>query len=180
MANGLGTVIGGSTDASISVMTGDKDAVSAEPGAAGRQQGARRAGDAVSARFRALDRCLHIDHAGRSEWIWAVPILGFLGTFALFIVQGAVISDTTPVLYTPVALLVAGVIAGLSIAYMRPEPDPADGSDDGGSERRGPESPRPLDDWSRWMREPPDRLPEEPAPAEATAPRRQECASGRR
>lgn len=158
-------------------MTGDSGVLG--PGADGglRQRPARRLGDAVSARFRALDHRLRIDHSGRSEWIWAVPILGFLGTFALFVVQGAVVSDTTPVLYTPIALLVAGVMAGLSIAYMRPEADSADGSDDGGSAPRGPESPRPLDDWSRWMREPPSRLPEEPAPVEEAAPRRPVCAS---
>jgi hypothetical protein len=155
----------------MDVMTGDSEAASTRLDGSPRRRPARRLGDAVSRRLRALDHRLHIDHSGRSEWIWAVPVLGFLGTFALVIVQGAVISDTTPALYTPIALLIAGVIAGLSIAYMRPEADPADGSDDGGSEGRGPESPRPLDDWSRWMREPPDRLPEEPAPAEPASPR---------
>src|SRR6267143_768967 len=112
-------------------MTSDTDKDSrparAEPG-----RSARRIGRTVSARFRALDRRLHIDHTGRSEWIWAVPVLSFLGTFAL------------------IALLIAALIAGMSVAYMTPEAEPAD--DDGASARRAPRPPQPLDDWSRWMR----------------------------
>lgn len=118
-------------------------------------------GARVSARFRALDRRLHIDHRGRSEWIWAVPIGGFLLTFALFALQGTVVSGVTPALWVPVGLLIAGVIGGMSIAYMTPEPD-GGASDDGGSTRRDPPPDQPHDDWSSWLRRPPDELPDEP------------------
>ena len=142
----------------IHIMSSDSNVSGGVPGPAARPRLARRIGPAVSARFRALDRRLHIDHTGRSEWIWAVPICTFLATFALLVVQGAVISGTSPALYTPIALLVAAVIAGMSVAYMTPEAEPDD--DDGGSPCRVPRTP--LDDWSRWIRESPDRLPEEP------------------
>jgi hypothetical protein len=127
-------------------------------------------GSAVSARFRALDRRLHIDHRGRSEWIWAVPIAGFLVTFALFAVQGSIVSGTTPALWVPVGLLIAGVIGGMSVAYMTPEPDTGR-SDDGGSARRDPPPDRPRDDWSRWLGTPPDQLPDEPGAAPDSRPR---------
>jgi hypothetical protein len=127
-------------------------------------------GSAVSARFRALDRRLHIDHRGRSEWIWAIPILGFLITFALFAVQGSMVSGTTPALWVPVGLLIAGVIGGMSVAYMTPEPDTGR-SDDGGSSRRDPPPDTPHDDWSTWLRMPPDHLPDEPAGSPDSRPR---------
>lgn len=132
---------------------------------------ARRVSGGTSARLRALDRRLHIDHRGRSEWIWAAPVFTFLGTVGLVIFAGAVISDTTPLLFTPVALLVGLLMAGMSVAYMTPVDD---GGEDGGDGGRGPGAtrpPRPLLDWSRWLREPHgDRLPEEPA----APPRRRE------
>lgn len=107
-----------------------------------------------------------------------MPVLSFLGTFALLALQGAVISETSPALYTPIALLIAALIAGMSVAYMTPEAEPAD--DDGASARRAPRPPQPLDDWSRWMREPPDRLPEEPTVPEEAAPRPRARGSGSR
>jgi hypothetical protein len=129
---------------------------------------ARRISDATSRRLRALDRRLHIDHRGRSEWIWAAPALTFLGTVALVVVAGAVTSGTTPWLYTPIAVLVGLLMAGMSIAYMTPAEDSGDdgGGGDGGSRRRSSQPPAPLDSWDRWLREPEaSRLPRErPAP----------------
>jgi hypothetical protein len=144
---------------------------------AGRGGPRRRIGVAVSARFRAIDRRLHINHRGRSEWIWAVPIIGFLVTFGLFVVQGAVVSGVTPLLYVPIGLIVAGVIGGMSVAYMTPEPDHG-GSDDGGSERRDPPPDPPRDGWAGWLRTPPDRLPDEPEPALKERPREPAGAAG--
>ena len=43
-------------------------------------------GNAVSRRLRGLDRRLGIDHSDRSEWIWAIPLLTFVGTLSLFVV----------------------------------------------------------------------------------------------
>jgi hypothetical protein len=138
-----------------------------------------RIGAAVSARFRALDRRLHIDHRGRSEWIWAVPIGGCLLTFALFAVQGTVVSGVTPALWVPVGMLIAGVIGGMSVAYMTPEPDSGQ-SDDGGSTRRDPPPDHPRDDWPSWLRTPPDQLPDEPGLAPDPDPREPVGAPGGR
>lgn len=135
-------------------------------------------GAAVSKRFRALDRRLHINQHGRSEWIWAIPIVGFLITFGLFVLQGQVIAGITPALYVPIGLLVAGVIGGMSVAYMAPEPD-LGASDDGGSKPPPPDHDEPPDGWSRWLRTPSDRLPEEP-PAPALEPREPVGSAGTR
>ena len=118
----------------------------------------------VSRRFRALDRRLGIDHRGRSEWIWAVPILSFAGSFALVAVVGAVVSGVGPELWVPMGLLIAASTAGMSIAYMTPEPDtPGDDRDDGGQHEPTPRTPPILPrSWALWMRE--KHLPPEPAP----------------
>jgi hypothetical protein len=135
-------------------------------------------GERVSARFRALDRRLHIDHRGRSEWIWAVPILTFAGTFVLVAVVGAVTAGVTPALYVPIGLIMALASSGMSIAYMTPEPDaPGDeGGDDGGQHAREPAPPptRPSHGRAWWERAWRDtELPDEPRPRreEPTAPR---------
>ena len=126
-------------------------------------------GARVSARFRALDRRLHIDHRGRSEWIWAVPILTFAGSFALVTVVGVVTSGVSAALYVPIGLIVALATAGMSVAYMTPEPDaPEEGGDDGGQHAREPAPPpgKPRPGWAWWQRSWRDaELPEEPAPA---------------
>lgn len=141
-------------------------------------------GDRVSARFRALDRQLHIDHRDRSEWIWAVPILSFFGTFALVAVVGAVTAGVTPALYVPIGLIMALATGGMSVAYMTPEPDtPGDeGGDDGGQHAREPTPPptRPPQGRAWWERSWRDsELPQEPRaaprphkPKEPAAPRR--------
>jgi hypothetical protein len=119
----------------------------------------------TSGRFRALDRRLHIDHSGRSEWIWAVPILTFLGTLAMVIVAGAVLSGASAALYVPVGVIVGLLMAGMSVAYMTPAPDDGNPGGDGGGGGRGPHISQPpqLDPWSRWLGEP-SRLPREPSP----------------
>jgi hypothetical protein len=128
----------------------------------------------TSGRFRALDRRLHIDHSGRSEWIWAVPILTFLGTLAMVVVAGAVTSGAPAAFYVPIGFIVGLLMAGMSVAYMTPAPDDGgSGGEDGGG-GRGPHTsqpPQPLDRWSGWLGEP-SRLPREPSP-----PRRREGAT---
>jgi hypothetical protein len=94
-----------------------------------------RIGHSVSQRLRRLDRRLGIDHSDRSEWIWAVPLLTFLGTLSLFLVLQRT-SGISPVVAAPVALVCALVMAGMSAAYMTPVADETDendapGSDDG-------------------------------------------------
>jgi hypothetical protein len=139
----------------------------------------------ISARFRALDRLLRIDHEGRSEWIWAVPILSFVGAFALVAVVGAVSAGVTAALYVPMGLIIAVATAGMSIAYMTPEPDtPGDDRDDGGQHERPPQ-PQPTlpRTWARWLGEWHERdvkLPEEPAaPPRRRERRREETGSPR-
>jgi len=136
----------------------------------------RRLSVSTSARFRALDRRLGIDHSGRSEWVWAAPVFTFLGTAVLVTVAGAVTSGTTPLLYAPIALLLGLLMAGMSIAYMTPD-EGAGGDDggDGGSPPQRSRPPAPRGDWSRWLDEPEgSRLPEEPA-----APRPQRARADR-
>jgi hypothetical protein len=94
-----------------------------------------RIGHSISRRLRGLDRRLGIDHSDRSEWIWAVPLLTFLGTLSLFVVLQQT-SGITPVVAAPVALVCALVMAGMSVAYMTPVADETDehdgpGRDDG-------------------------------------------------
>ena len=134
----------------------------------------QRLGDRISAgvseRFQALDRRLHIDHRGRSEWIWAVPILSFAGSFALVAVVGAFTAGVTAALYVPMGLIIALATAGMSVAYMTPEADtPGDDRDDGGQHERPPQ-PQPTlpRGWARWLsewREHDVELPDEPPPA---------------
>jgi hypothetical protein len=141
-----------------------------------------RLSEATSGRFRALDRRLHIDHSGRSEWIWAVPILTFAGTLAMVVVAGAVTSGATPALYVPIGLVVGLLMGGMSVAYMTPAPDDGGPGDDGdggsGPHPHTSQPPAPLDHWARWMGEPhASRLPGEPRPErerhrEATGTRR--------
>jgi hypothetical protein len=129
----------------------------------------------VSQRFRALDRKLHIDHRGRSEWIWAVPILTLVGTFGLIVAVGVVTAGVTAALYVPIGLIVAALTAGMSIAYMTPEPDAPPGDDrgggGGGGREPGPQPAPPRPSWARWLggwRD--EELPDEPA----APPRRRE------
>jgi hypothetical protein len=133
----------------------------------------RRLSDTASARFRALDRRLGIDHRGRSEWIWAAPVFTFVGTCVLVTIAGAITTGTTPLLYAPIAVLLGLIMAGMSIAYMTPE-DGAGGDDggDGGSRPVPTQPPAPLRDWSHWLDGPQaPQLPEEPAtPRPRTAP----------
>jgi len=122
-------------------------------------------GERVSGLFRALDRRLHIDHRGRSEWIWAVPILSFAGSFVLVALVGAITAGVSAALYVPMGLVIAVATPAMSIAYMTPEPDaPGDpGDDDGGQHERPPHRPPspPRPAWARWLGD--NDLPEEPA-----------------
>ena len=83
-------------------------------------------GSAVSRQLRALDRRLGIDHSNRSEWIWAIPLLTFVGTLSLFVVLQRT-SGISPVVAAPVGLVCAAVMAGMSVAYMTPVADEVDG-----------------------------------------------------
>jgi len=129
---------------------------------------------ATSSRFRALDRRLHIDHAGRSEWIWAVPILTFMGTLALVVVAGAVTSGAPMALYVPIGMIVGLLMAGMSVAYMTPEEDRGEDGD-GGSPLDRPRPPAPLD-WARWLQ----RTHAARLPRERSRPRRRDHAGTRR
>ncbi len=96
--------------------------------------GLRPLGRAVSRRLRRLDGVLGIDHAGRSEWFWAIPALVLLGTVGGFLVIGQI--TTAPLTVSlPNGVVIALVMAGLSVACMSPATDnpPGDGppGDDG-------------------------------------------------
>jgi hypothetical protein len=98
-------------------------------------KGSRPLGRAVSRRLRRLDGVLGIDHAGRSEWFWAIPALVLLGTVAGFLVIGQI--TTAPLTVSlPNGVVIALVMAGLSVACMSPADDnpsgdgpPGDGGD---------------------------------------------------
>jgi hypothetical protein len=97
-------------------------------------------GSAVSRQLRALDRRLGIDHSDRSEWIWAIPLLTFLGTLSLFVVLQRT-SGITPVVAAPVGLVCAAVMAGMSVAYMTPVADEVDGDNGPGQDDGVPSLP---------------------------------------
>jgi len=110
----------------------------------------------LDARLRRLDDRLGIDHSGRSEWVWLGPLGTLLGTIALICAVG-VSSGVGAALYVPIGLVLAVVMAGMSIAYMTPKADvePGDGGD-GGPEAQSPEPP--------WYRRLLEATREEPAP----------------
>jgi hypothetical protein len=129
-------------------------------------------GSVLSRRLRDLDRRLRIDHRGQSEWIWAIPLLTFVGTLAMVLVVGALIHAPEP-LVAPVALILAALMTGMSVAYMTPEADSGDRGDDRGRGRspddvpRAPDIPSAASDgaspppWYRRL----DETVEEPAPS---------------
>src|SRR5438445_10629046 len=86
----------------------------------------------VSDRFRRLDRRLHIDRGGRSEWVWAIPIGGFAIWVATLVVAG-VMTGVWAAEFVPTALLEGLVISGLFVACLAPEeaPPATDDGDDG-------------------------------------------------
>jgi hypothetical protein len=99
----------------------------------------------ISERLRGLDRRLHIDHSGQSEWVWAVPVLAFAATAAVLVAAGAM-SGVWAAEYIPTALVVALVISGLLVACMTPEatlPDNDEG--DRGPDTEPPSTPPRLD-----------------------------------
>lgn len=129
----------------------------------------RSAGAALSARLRRLDRRLHIDHRGRSEWIWAAPLGTLLGTVALICFAG-VSSGVGAAMFVPVGVLLGVVMAGMSIAYMTPAPDTEPpGDDDGGHGRPEPAGPSAPP----WYRRLVDTTQHEPSAAERGAERRE-------
>ncbi len=104
-----------------------------------------RVAEAVSARLRRLDGLLHIDHSGRSEWDWAIPIVGFVVTVAILIVAG-VMSGVWAAEYIPTALVVGLVMAGLFVACMTPEAvPPGDDHGDRGPGTEPSQTPPQLD-----------------------------------
>jgi ABC-type transport system involved in cytochrome c biogenesis permease subunit len=76
----------------------------------------------LARRLRRLDRQLHIDHRGRSEWIWLAPALTFLVVLGVTVFVG-VISHVPAGLFVPVAVIIAIAITSISIGYMTPDSD---------------------------------------------------------
>ena len=113
----------------------------------------------LDARLRRLDERLHIDHTGRSEWVWLGPLGTFVGTLALICVAGAQ-SGVGAAVYAPIGVFVAVMMTGMSIAYMTPAPDVEPGDGGGGDdapEAGGPAAPP-------WYRRLFEATGEEPAP----------------
>jgi hypothetical protein len=94
----------------------------------------------VSDQFRRLDRLLHIDRRGQTEWVWAIPILGFFMWVATLLAIG-LRTGVWAAEFIPTALLEGLVIAGLFVACTVPDGVPSD--DDQGN--RGPgNEPLPM------------------------------------
>jgi hypothetical protein len=135
-------------------------------------------GSVLSGRLRHLDRRLRIDHRGQSEWIWAIPLLTFVGTLAMVLVVGALVHAPEP-LVVPVAFILSVLMTGMSVAYMTPEADIGDRGDDHGRGRspddvpRAPDTPSAASDgdfappWYRRL----DETVDEPAPSHGRASR---------
>jgi hypothetical protein len=99
----------------------------------------------VSDALRGLDRRLHIDRDGGSEWAWAVPAAAFVVTLAILVTAG-VMSGVWAVEYIPTGLVVGLVIAGLLVACAAPEEVPPDiDHGDRGPDREPPSTPPRLD-----------------------------------
>ena len=95
----------------------------------------------VSDRFRRLDRRLHIDRGGRSEWVWAIPIGGFAVWVVTLVVAG-VMTGVWAAEFIPTALLEGLVISGLFVACLAPEEaPPATNQDDRGPDTESPSTP---------------------------------------
>ncbi len=107
--------------------------------------------EVASGALRRLDRRLHIDHTGQSEWIWAGPILVFAATLAIFVAAG-VMSGVWAAEYIPTGLVIALVISGLLVACRTPEAEPPeDEHGDGGHHTEPSPFPPPLDPGV-WLR----------------------------
>ena len=109
----------------------------------------RRLGGNVSTRvadaLRGLDRRLHIDRDGGSEWAWAVPAAAFVVTVTILVTAG-VMSGVWAAEYIPTGLVVGLVIAGLLVACAAPEEVPPDiDHGDRGPDREPPSTPPRLD-----------------------------------
>ena len=104
----------------------------------------------VSDRFRRLDRRLHIDRGGQSEWVWAIPIGGFAIWIATLVVAG-VLTGVWAAEFVPTALLEGLVISGLFVACLAPEDaPPATDEGDDGPESESPSTP-PCSDPAVWL-----------------------------
>lgn len=131
-----------------------------------------RALTGLDRRLRRLDQRLGIDHSGRSELIWAVPVLTFLGTFAMIMAMSW--RGGLGLLGIPGAVIAGLVMAGMSVAYMTPvadEPGDDDPGDGGGrgSTRLPPPGPRTTAEEAPSPAPPPwwsglDTPADEPAP----------------
>jgi len=99
----------------------------------------------VADQFRRLDRRLHIDRSGRSEWVWAIPVLGFVLWVATLVVVG-VMKGVWAAEYIPTAIIEGLVVGGLFVACIVPEAAPPENDQgDRGPETEPPSSPLQFD-----------------------------------
>jgi hypothetical protein len=99
----------------------------------------------VSEQFRRLDRRLHIERSGRSEWIWAIPIVGFAVWVATLVFTG-VMTGVWAAEFIPTALVEGLVIAGLFVICLAPETAPPEnGPGDRVRRTEPPSTPTPSD-----------------------------------
>lgn len=102
-------------------------------------------GDALNRNLRRLDRRLGIDHAGRSEWVWAIPAFSFLATLGIVLYMG-VVTEMGIGVAIPVGLIGALFMGGLSVAYMTPvDVDERSSGDQGPGPDKPPHTPQPPD-----------------------------------
>jgi hypothetical protein len=106
-------------------------------------------GDALNGGLRRLDSKLGIDHAGRSEWVWAVPGLTFLGTLAMILYMG-MRTEMGIGIAIPVGLIGAAFMGGLSVAYMTPVEEGADAERGHGEDARVQSKPPAGDGPPTW------------------------------
>ena len=104
----------------------------------------------LSGRLRQLDRRLHIDDSEESEWVWAIPVVGFAVTVAILIVAG-VMSGVWAAEYIPTALVVGLVISGLFVACMPPEAVPPEHDQGNRGPDTEPSATPPRFDPTVWL-----------------------------
>jgi len=134
--------------------------------------------DALNRNLRRLDHTLGIDHAGRSEWIWAIPAFSFFATLGIVLYMG-VVTEMGLAVAIPVGLIGALFMGGLSIAYMTPvDVDEGRGGDQGPGQDKPPHEPQPPSSdgpplW--WV-----NLPADPSAPDAEQEHEREPAGSRR
>src|ERR1700732_2925141 len=105
----------------------------------------------LSDQLRRLERLLHIDRSGQSEWVWAIPAGGLVVWVGTLVVAG-VMSGVWAAEFIPIALVEGLVIAGLFVACIAPEEVPPEQDEGNGGPDLEPPVDPPQPDPAVWSK----------------------------